>query len=424
MPCNDPSPTIAWAAEVDARGWLGQTVMDLGGGQIMNLPVGTNYYEDGINFTCGRGSQVGHSLNEQLQTKIAAGAGLVPGDVFLDVDDKIVLQFQAAFTLNVPGDGEDAYGWPTAGGPYASVPIGGGLHEVRAPSEWQRGNIKNQHLDITIGADNYVIPSDGFMVQDMIVLLRDTAIGDADATDATDNWEDSLNDVADNISRRYRCGITDEGHTFIAWPWLFGPTDIDASMFVNNADFMRFLGFDGTEQDVLDTGPGPFNMRRLTSTYPNAAFLVPERPARQITRRREELTNTVRLSSPEIASSFVMEWQSWMCAWHLDGPQDCKDLSTHYLFEFLPRNPKGNKLTLYQCWGDSRRIRFTTDVRSQTGFTAVPAYDLLGTAELDAYRGRVRAQRGIGDASQSTTNWQGDLRRRGPQTTFFERLLD
>jgi len=406
MPANDVSPPFAWLSEVDASGWTG-TVMDFGGGTVLTLPTDQSFWEDGISFACGRGSEVPTSLPKELTT-----TGGAQWNIYIDTDDLVTIENDtAAFTLTA-GSGEEAYGFTASA---SSTPIGGGIHQLKAQTNWVRGVVTNAGLELDDGGGAFTVPTIGYQAQDVVIMFRDS-ITDADSGDRLSNLQYSLNNLLDNASRRYRCGINDDGFFFFSWD--SPATNFHADVFANS-DFQRWLGFDGTETDVASVGHTG-TVRTLTANLPCAGWMGATRPLRGYpTAMFDEETNTIRLTSGELASTQVMTWRAWSVPWMLDGPKDERDLSNHFLREFMPRVQKGARLALYQVWGDSRRARYTADVRTDASGT-VPEYDLLGTAELDGRRGRIRGRRGKADKSKQMLKWPGRLERRIPMTTIIE----
>jgi len=417
MPSNDDAPTFALLSEVDSNAWSG-TVMDIiaGAGGEVNIPTSQEYWEDGISFLNGRGSDVNWDMDGDLQVQVTAAGGAAM-NVFIDTDDLVTITCTSAFTL-AAGFGEEAFGFPSA--PYNSTNILG-VHTLKAPDDWVRGTTTFSHLNITEGINVYNVPSIGYKSQDIVTLFRASTLTDADAGDALNNMQDQINDVGDNLTRRFRLGINDNGKVFIAWPSGTGIASFDADAFAND-DFQRWMGYDGTEVATFYAGFG-YGIWLLEANNYCAGAMIPSRPIQKSILRFTEETNTIALTSGDIASNKVSDWASIEINWRLDGPADCIDLSSHFVNEFVPRNQKGKKLNYYPVWGDPRRARNSADVRT---FNAVstPEYDLLGTSELDGYRGRFRGRRDIGDPSKKNLKWPGALRRRLPMSTFIRAVED
>ena len=411
MPTNDPAPTFAYLTEVDARAWSG-SIFDMSGGGLVALPT-QDFWEDALNLLNGRCSAATHDLDARV--KIIKGGTWT---IYLNGSDRVVIEDTAgAFTLNA-GFGEAAYGFPNA--PYASAVVAGPTNQIIADAEWVRGNVQNAHLALDDGAVG-LIPDVAFRSQDVITMLRSTTLADADGDDRVTNLEVQTN-AAYGSAQGYRWGINATGFAWLAVDSASG-TAPDASGFLND-DLQRFLGFKGDEttQVIADASTGT-SLEVIEATYPCEGAIVPSRPLNRITARFDETTNTARLTSREIASNKVMDYNSWVVEWWLDGPADCIDLSTHWINSLVRRAQKGNRWALYQVWGDPRRAIFTADVRTDTSGT-VDAFSLLSTAELDGYRGRIRGRRSINDTAQKANRWPSRLRRRIPMGTIIEAAED
>ncbi|PHR17613.1 MAG: hypothetical protein COA38_20325 [Fluviicola sp.] len=413
MPSSDPAPFIAFLTEVDARSYSGAPLFNMGGGGAVAGPA-QDYFEDALNFLNGRGSQPTRDLDSLVKTIKGA-----TWTIYLNADDRIVIEDTAGgFTLNASAD-RVAFGFP-ATGIITSLPVAGPTNQIIAPLNWVRGNVQNAHLALDDGAVGQV-PDTAYRAQDVITMLRSQALTDADSADKATNLETQTNAIYDVGGRRYRWGINAIGHAWLATDSATG-TQPDASGFLFD-DFQLWLGFKGDEalQIVADATTGT-NLEYIEATYPCQGAIMPSRQVTRITDRFEEITHGVRLTSGELASNKVMDWSTFVIDWTLDGPADCRDLSSHW-FNVVSRAPQAVRWALYQVWGDPRRARFTVDVRTDVSGTT-ETYDLLGTAELNGYRGRIRGRRSLADTSRKTERWPSTLRRRLPVTTILEAAED
>ena len=416
MPSNDPNPTIAFLTEVDARAYNGVSIFDMGPGAVTG--PAQDYFEDALNFLNGRGSPATWDLDSNIKV-VGSGAGT--WSMGLDADDRVYIENSLeSFTL-APGSGREAYGFT----PLGILTSGGvGPFRITASGDWVRGNVENSHMDLdtVLKAGQFFVPSIAFRAQDVITMLRGQALVDADSADRFLNLDQQINAAYDNGvgGQRYRWGVDEVGHVWLAADSATATPPDGAGVWTSD-DLQLWLGFDGTEvtQTLADAATGT-NLEYIEATYPCQGVLVPSRPMRRPSVYRfEEKTNTARLTSGEIASNKVMGWHSWIVEWYLDGPQDCRDLSTHWLNALVARAPKGVRWAVYQVWGDPRRLRFDVEVRT-TQATVVPAYDVLGTSELDGYRGRIRGRRSIGDSAKKANRWPQSIRMRIPMTTTIE----
>lgn len=423
MPSNDPSPPIAFLTEVDARSYNGVTLFNMSAGGAVAGPA-QDFFEDALNFLNGRCSPAGLDLDATIKT---IGAAQVPPSagvwtIFLNADDKVVIENDTdAFDLDV-GGGREAFGFPATG--VLSSAAGGSGQRIIAANNWVRGNVQNAHLivnETATAVPTFNVPDIAYRAQDVITMLRSITLADADGDDRGLNLTVSTQGVY-GATGGYRWGLNAIGHAWLAVDGSRG-TAPDASGFLFD-DFQLWLGFKGDEtlQIVADATTGT-NLEFIEATYPCQGAIMPSRPMIRRTDRVEETTHAVRLTSGELASNKVMDWHTHVIEWWLDGPADCRDLSSHWLNAVIPRAPKAVRWALYQVWGDPRRARFDADVRTDTAGT-VEEFDLLGTAELDGYRGRIRGRRSMGDSAQKTIRWPSPLRRRVRMTTILEDAED
>ena len=417
MPSNDPSPPIALLTEVDGRAYRGAPLFDMGGGGVVSGPA-ADYFEDALNFLNGRCSQ----STRDLESRLNVIKGVATWSVYIDGDDKVVIENTGgAFTITVGSLNPAAFGFPNV--PYSSAFVLG-TNRITADVDWVRGNVQNAHLAINDGATDQ-LPDVAYRAQDVVTMVRGQALTDADSANKSINLEQQINTAYDIASRRYRWGLNAIGHVWLAADSTTATAPDGAGVWLNN-DLQLLLGFDGTEvtQTVADAATGT-SLEYIEATYPCQAAIMPTRPLRRpITHRFDEKTNTARLTSGEIASNKVMGFDSAVIEWWLDGPADCRDLSTHWLNAVIPRAAKGVRWALYQVWGDPRRVRFDVAVRTTQAATVTPAYDLLATAELNGRRGRIRGRRSISDSAKKANKWPGSLLRRIPMTTILEDAED
>jgi len=426
MPSLDPSPPIALLTEVDARAWRGVELMLMAGGVGPKLlGPATDYFEDALNFLNGRCSSPGADLDALVKTVKGA-----TWSIYLNGDDRVVIEDTSGIFILKPGGGREAFGFAnSAVGDITSALVGAGpIRRITASADWVRGNVENKHLIIKDGGgatDN--IPYHAYRAQDVVTMLRASTLVDADSTDAAANLE-SQTVAAYGAPGQYRWGLNADGHVWLA-SLGFPSTEPNGVGVWRVSDFQEWLGFDGTEttQTLADATTGD-DLKFIEAMHPCEGAIMPSRPLmRPVTHRYDETTNTARLTSGEIASNKVMGFESVSVEWWIDGPADSRDLSTHWLNAVVPRAAKGVRWTLYQVWGDSRRVRHTVEART-TGLVGsevvTPAYDLLATAELDGRRGRIRGRRGISDKAKKANKWPGSLLRRIPMTTILENAED
>ncbi len=425
MPSLDPSPQIALLTEVDARTYRGASLFDMGGGGIVTGPA-SDYFEDALNFLNGRCSSTGLDLDAEV--KSVKGA---TWSIYLNADDRVVIEDTAApWSLNATG-GREAFGFDGGGLAIPSIAVVVALgitNRVTAGADWVRGNVENKHLVIADGGGIGNVPSAPYRAQDVITMLRSSALVDADSADSAANLETQTTAVYGG-GGAYRWGLNATGHAWLAASGAFAAVIPDGAGVWLNDDLQAWLGFRGDEatQTLADATTGG-DLKYIEATYPCEGAIMPSRPLRRpITHRYDETTNTARLTSGEIASNKVMGFASASVEWWLDGPADCRDLSAHWLNAVIPRAAKGVRWALYQVWGDPRRVRHTVEART-TGLigseVVTPEYDLLATAELDGRRGRIRGRRSIADSAKKANKWPGSLLRRIPMTTILENAED
>lgn len=389
MPGKLHSPPVMLLAETDWSAWRSVNLYSRGG-QTITASATADVYEDLLQALCSYTSQSGRSLSDDAQAGWnASGAAASVITVGIDEHDRVFIHSTAvAFTAY---DQTGAYGLPTA--PTAAVLTGGTASYgpgwvLRGTSDWTRGRFRfgssANYLWITPAAAlQYVAPSANGAVSSLPILLRDSSIGDGDAAFVTDCLESWDNSAVDNVTRRIRWGIDDDGRVFVtringthnALSWL-------------STGFRDALGFTGLETEVA-TG----TIRTLTATYEPlhgllCAGLVRCHPW------GEDQTELLDLRGGGIATQDFGFWRGWDVDVYLRGPAlghddvTTGDVTRHFRDRFLPVARRGHGLNLYRHWGDTRRARAWREVTALT-----LAYDVTHTSERDGTRGRLRCLR-------------------------------
>lgn len=393
MPGRHPSPGIMWAGAVDCTAIYGTDAFQRGAGDPVQ--VADAWYDDPIDLLNGRGSTSIHTLF--AQAAIAPGFGGL-----LDATDRVVLYApdDVPFELD-PLPGNATFGFDPAGQASVLGAVDGSPAQViRATREWLRINpVTDPRIRIRIDPSTWTMFEDDTYAQDVLTLLR--ARGNGDADDPTTTSIEALdNDANDAVDRRIRWGWDSVGHA-----WTTYPDTVDPVTWIGG--LQRKLGFRDSDTPTAVAGT---DLMLLRASDPPEPTLTPSRPAR-VRNGVERLSFGGDLTDGDATRNIVYRHHTRDVTWFLDGPDDVRNLASHY--EHRHRPTWQHQVTLYQQWPGELRRALPHGVRINAG---LDDYDLVYTTEEDGRRGRLVCTLATKNPDSEQTRWTGRHRRKGERT--------
>lgn len=431
MPGNHPAPPIALLSEVDMRALASVIVMQREDStpvvHDVTLASTAGFYEDLLSFLNGRGSEPIRTLEFDLQTSWTGAGGAGNITVGIDNDDRVYIESDTTDFSIGPHADNATFGFDVAGAGPA-----GGLAPFRltATAEWIRGNVTNKHLKVWLTDPVVAVyaPSVPYQTQDVVTLIRSANEGDADAQHSGETLEDADNDANDNVSRRIRWGIDASGKVWTAWPDNMAISTSPPTWTAAGDALREWLGANGTENSSTAIAGRVADVRVVTFSNYAAGVLCPSRPLESLTRSRKTVVNAVRLTDGDIANNTILDFGRWNLNFWLDGPADENDMHRHLLEKVVPYLSNGDRVAIYQQWGDPRRAG---TLRSEVWDNSVTppvvsreAYGLLYTVEEDGYRGRLRCRMSPNMRDTTQAAWPRALRLRAPANLLAEDVVD
>lgn len=403
MPSLNDSPDFAMLVEVDRRANTGAILFNRGLGDT--VLSSTQFFDDQIAELNGRGRRPGQTADDYLVAAFGGGAVTLT----LNAQDRWVLAAGFGTTVAIAARADnDVFGFSNFGHAAAA--------SITAPNEWRRGNVFNAQMSITysVGPVTADFPGVPYAVHSPIYLLRERGvIADADDTNATDCIED-LDQSANG--GRIAWGIDDTAHVWTAYD---GGAGIGAVLWnAAGAEVRAYLGFVTTElvtTVAATAGSAVGVVSVLTAAYECAGVLRPTRPYVSLVDRDLASARGMRLTDGAVASSRTATHRGWILRYHVDGPADSRDESLQFIEQWLPFCTPGERMTLYQDWGDPRRT-ITDRASVHTVAGGPPIYTLLNTPERDGKQGRRILYRDPADRPDVTLSWGSRMMRRGPQS--------
>lgn len=406
MPGNNWSPRIGLLAGVDWRAFAGATLFTRFLAPTtapVALPaLSATYsaiYEDALDALCGRGVEPGLTLDDDVSSQWSAAG---TATMTLQSTDRFRISATAAtFRVGFSAATADAWGGPAGGGTFDAA--GGPPWTYDFPRDWRRDNVEQLSFLVDDWVVPYLVPSRPFRAQSPIAQLRSmTTPADADAQAPTTNlaWLDAeairtLPGLAGAGGVTW--GLDSTGRVWAAWPDSWGISDPAWQ----SAAFAELLGFDGTETSVVVDG----TLRVYTATHRCAYALLPRRQPTRILPGRTEETSAVRLLDGDLRAHRLSTWRTWDVEVVLDGTAlaaaDGFDEVDHFARRWLERASVGQRVALYQEWGETRRAQ-PTDVAAPGNYTA------LWTPERNGRRGRVRCRRSDVDEPSRVIGYEFD----------------
>lgn len=233
-------------------------------------------------------------------------------------------------------------------------------------------------------------------------------LGSADLDDLlpTDNLCRLDNDACDPVTRVLRWGINSSGHVFSTKYGFIG------DIVWLSTSFRDRLGFTGESDEIV---AHPSGMVTTTAAHPLPGALFPSRPLESQIYTAELVNTGKRKLSGGWVNNHLASYNQQAFGYFLDGPADLTDLTLHFVDQFSPYIPQGQRVNVYQDWGDPRRSlpNYSTNL-------AQSPYDLIYTNELNGMRGRVRAS--VTSSGPYAVTYPSRLRRRSPLTLLVEEI--
>ena len=400
MPLNNPAPNFALLTSFDMRGQASQTVFTRNGNAVA-LPAYASdegHFEDVIFFLNGRISSATVNATDNTDTISTFGADWV---VSINSSDKVQISSDTEFEVTHTGT-TDALGF---GSSTVSSVLVGSEYIATAPNDWLRGMVTlddlSYRIDEVVGSGTFNTPAVKADVQDVPTWLRSSSTSDADSFGLTSLQ--ALDNTATSIASDITWLINDDGFTQCHYRTSLG--DITW----NSTAIRDALGFTGDEVPVVDG-----TVSRLTSTYKSHSVLLPSRPYQSHHLRVENLSQSRRKIGGGYVSNYIGTYITSVLRFDLDALLDSQDDYRHFANKWLKLCSEGERVNLYQSWGDSRRALITADVNADQ-----PAYDDIYTSENNGELGRVR---GTLLSAQFDLTYPSRLKRRVPVNMEVEHL--
>jgi len=382
MPGKAHAPRFCIMSGLDLREWSGIKVFTHNGFGV-TLPtygVGEGVLEDALDFLNGRGTTTashGDAASDLIATWTGVGNGL---DVFIGYDgvtpadnDRVVFEADEAFTI-LPAATNRTWGIDALG--QASVLVGA-VHQLAGAYQWVRGNHEQQQIWIKPGSGvGFLWPSYDYRTQSVVTFVRKHGEGDADDQNPTDNLEEIH--AAAVASNHTRWGIDADGYCWVAWPTGAALGAITWS----STTFRDRLGFTGGES-VVSAG----NLDTITADNPMPGIIVPRLPMRRRQAWSADRGHATELTNGTLIGQHIATIRGYTCEFWVTGLLDRTDHERHWFERVLPYLTQGDRVAVYQEWGDPRRATSKL-VIATPGYE----YDELQTPEMNGRRGRLRCR--------------------------------
>ena len=402
MPLNNPAPQFGLLSAYDLRDFSGEQVFTRSGGSAVSMPTfttGQGVYEDAVSFLNGRATDTDVTGTGRLGTVKLFGASWA---LSLNSADKFVFSSSVDFTVTSTGS-SDPLG---VGSGTLTATLDGSTYSVVCPNDWTRGVTSftgvTYRIDEVGGAGSFVFPQQDTSIQDLSLYTRDrSTVSDADVfgldslekLDQTEQSSDLINWYINDDGYAECLYLTSLGH--ISW---------------TNTTIRDLLGFSGNETPATHAT----SYSRLTSTFKASGVLIPSRPIQAHHLRVANQSQSRRKIGGGYASNYIGTYITSVIQFDLDALLDLSDDYRHFTNRWLPYASSGERVNVYQSWGDSRRALMTAQVLGGQA-----AYDTLNTSEDNALYGRVR---GSLITSEFDLIYPSRLRRRVPVAIEVEHL--
>lgn len=371
MPVNTPAPNFALLAALDMRNYSAVEIFQRSSTArtMPTFSTGSGVYEDTLFFLNNRESSGTVYGSGQLATSATFGS-VSSWRIYLNSSDKIVIESNVDFTVTSTGS-SDPLGF---GSSTVNATLSGSVYIATAVNEWSRGLLELTSMSYRLdevggGAGSFSFPTLVNDVQDVTTFLR------AAETDADDFNLSSLQEIDTAAgSTQITWGLNDDG--FVQCHYKTTEGDIVWS----STAIRDLLGFSGNESPVVGA-----LYSKLTASYHSDAVLFPTRPLQSFHLRAENVGQFRRKIGGGYASNFIGSYVTSSINFDLDARLDERDDYQHFANRFIRFIGGGERINLYQNWGDSRRALRTDQIRGSQA-----AYDSLYTSEQNGERGRLR----------------------------------
>ena len=370
MPVNTPAPNFALLASLDMRTYSAVEIFQRSSTArtMPTFTTGEGVYEDTLFFLNNRESSGSIYGTGQLITSATFGS---PSSwrIYINSSDQIVIESNVDFTVTSIGS-SDQLGF---GSSTVNAVLSGSVYIATASADWSRGLLElssmSYRIDEVSGSDTFTFPSTTPDIQDVTTFLR------AAESDADDFSLSSLQEIDTAAgSTQITWSLNNDG--FIQSHYKTSEGDLTWS----STAIRDLLGFSGNESPVVD---GTYS--RLTASYHSDAVLFPSRPLQGYHLRAENVGQFRRKIGGSYASNFIGSYVTSNITFDLDARLDERDDYQHFANRFIRYIGGGERINLYQDWGDSRRSLRTDQIRGSQ-----VAYDSLYTSEQNGERGRLR----------------------------------
>jgi len=402
MPLNNPAPDFALLTAYDLRDFSAEQIFTRSGGAAVSMPTfttGQGVYEDALFFLNGRAIDSDMTGTARLLTTKLFGASWT---LSLNSSDKFVFSSDTDFTVTSTGS-SDPLG---VGSGTLTATLDGSTYSVTCPNDWTRGAISFTDVTYRINevgsAVFFVFPNQDTTIQDLSLYTRDRAtVSDADAfgLDSLDKLDQTA-----QTSDLINWFITDDGLVECIYLTSLGHISW------TNTTIRDLLGFSGNETPATHAT----SYSRLISTFKASGVLIPSRPLQGHHLRVSNLSQSRRKIGGGYVSNYIGTYTTSALQFDLDALLDVSDDYRHFTDRWLPLCSSGERVNLYQSWGDSRRALVSAEVLGTQA-----AFDTLFTSESNGLYGRVRGSLITADFDLS---YPGRLRRRVPVAMEIEHL--
>ena len=402
MPLNNPAPNFALLTAYDLRDFSGVQIFTRSGGAAVSMPTFTadqGVYEDALFFLNGRAIDSDMTGTARLLTTKLFGASWA---LSLNSSDTFVFSSNTDFTVTSTGS-SDPLG---VGSGTLTATLDGSTYSVTCPNDWTRGAISftgvTYRIDEVGGAGSFVFPNQDTTIQDLSLYTRDRAtVSDADVfgLDSLDKLDQTA-----QTSDLINWFINDDGFVECLYS-----THVGHISWTSTA-IRDLLGFSGNETPVTHAS----SYSRLTSTFKASGVLIPSRPLQGHHLRVSNLSQSRRKIGGGYVSNYIGTYITSALQFDLDALLDVSDDYRHFTDRWLPLCSSGERVNLYQSWGDSRRALVSAEVLGTQA-----AFDTLFTTESNGLYGRVR---GSLITAEFDLSYPGRLRRRVPVAMEIEHL--
>ena len=398
MPGNLVAPNFALMTSLDMRSYSGVDIFTRNSTArtMPTFSTGEGIFEDLLFFLNNRESSSIVSAEGQFTVATFGSTW----EMSINEDDRVTITSDVDFEITSTGT-NDSLGF---GASTVSASAVGSDYIATAPNDWVRGLVvlddMSYRIDEVGGSSNtFNIPAIVPDVQDVTTFIRSSESDSDDLNSTSLQIIDSTNASAADLT----WNLNNSGFVTCHYRTSEGDLTWDST------GIRDLLGFTGNETPVVD---GVYS--RLTASQYSDAVLFPSRPLQAYHSRLENVGQFRRKIGGGYASNHVGSYVTSIISFDLDARLDQKDDYQRFINRFLPLVGGGERINLYQDFGDSRRSLRIDQVKGNQ-----LNYDLLYTSEENGERGRLRGSLVTVDYDLIYPN---RLHRRVPVTIEIENL--